>query len=417
MSPSPAPARPAADPFLAGVRVLDLTHAMAGPLCTAILSDLGAEVIKVERTDGDANRRRRASDTGVALPFEMVNRDKRCLAVDFRRAEGADAVRRLAASCDVAVENFTPGVLAKYGLDAASLRAVHPHLVYCSISGFGQTGPLRDAKATDLIVQGFSGLMSVTGQPGGEPAKAGYPVGDIGSAMYAVIGILAALARRQRTGHGAHVDVSLADTVAAWSMWEVAEYQMTGEIPGPLGTAHRLVAPYQAFVCGDGRWITVAAGERLWDTFCDVVGVGALRDDPRFADEYTRFRNREPLAAALGDAFGRAGRDEWICRLRAAGIPCGPVHDTAEMLRDDQLAERGVFSDVDYGDATLTLVNTPIRSDGVAGIRGRAPALGSDTRLLLRECGYSDIEIDRLTTDGIVLSDEPPHPPQKENIT
>jgi crotonobetainyl-CoA:carnitine CoA-transferase CaiB-like acyl-CoA transferase len=388
--------------LLEGVRVLDVTEALAGPYCTAILSDLGAEVVKVERVDGDPMRRRRATGDGVSVPFEMIQRGKHSIALDFRQPEGAEALLRLAGSFDVMIENFRPGVLRKYGLDAPRVLERHPSLVYCSISGFGQTGPLRDEKGVDLVAQGFAGLMSVTGFAEKGPAKAGYPIGDLGSAMWAAIGITAALHRRTASGEGCAIDVSLSDAIAAWSLWEVADYQMSGRVPEALGTAHRLTAPYQAFPCRDGRWITMAGLDRQWPDLCRLLEVEHLLEEPRFTTEYSRFEHRDDLAAALESRFLTRDRDDWIEALRAIGIPCGPVHDMATMLEEPQFEERGMFVDMKVGDASLRLVNTPIVADGVPRVRTSAPSIGADTISYLTEVGYSKEEIEALATARVV---------------
>ncbi len=387
--------------FLDGVRVLDVTGALAGPYSTAILSDLGADVVKVERVDGDAMRRRRAVD-GHALPFEMVQRNKRSIGLDFTRPEGRTVLRRLLVHADVLVENYRPGVMARHGLGYDDLKDDFPALVYASISGFGQTGPMREAKGVDLVAQGYAGLLSVTGLDEERIVKAGYPVSDLGAGMWACIGVLGALQRRVRTGEGAYVDVAMTDGVASWSVWEVSDYLMTGQVPRPLGTAHRLAAPYQAFRCQDGRALTMAAVERQWDAFCDLLGLDEVRSDDRFATEYSRWEHRDDLAAVLADRFLDRDRDDWIDLLREQGIPCGPVHDIPSMMEDEQLRQRGVFVAVDLDGSTETLVNTPVVSDGAPRIRRPAPRLGDATVALLTEAGYVADEIDVLVRSGVV---------------
>lgn len=388
--------------LLEGVRVLDVTEALAGPYCTAILSDLGADVLKVERVGGDPMRRRRASPDGVSVPFEMIQRGKRSVALDFRKPEGAEALLRLAGRADVLVENFRPGVLRKYGLHAERVREQHPGLVYCSISGFGQTGPLHDEKGVDLVAQGFAGLMSVTGFADKGPAKAGYPIGDLGSAMWAAIGITAALHRRSVCGEGCVIDVSLTDAIASWSLWEVADYQMSDRIPEALGTAHRLTAPYQAFPCGDGRWVTMAGLDRQWPALCRLLKVEELLDDDRFATEYSRFEHRDELARVLERRFVTRDRDDWIDALRSIGIPCGPVHDMRTMLEEPQFEERQMFVEMPLGEGTVRLVNTPIVADGVPRVHAPSPGIGDATTTALSEVGYSAADIEALAAAGVV---------------
>ncbi|GAA4684960.1 CoA transferase [Pseudonocardia yuanmonensis] len=387
--------------FLSGVRVLDVTGALAGPYCTTILSDLGAEVIKVEPVEGDSLRRRLVGEEQTSLPFDLVHRNKRSLAVDIKSERGREAVKALAARSDVLVENFRVGALGRQGLSYEDLKGDCPDLVYCSISGFGQFGPMRDAKGIDLVAQAYGGLLSVTGSTSGELAKAGYPIGDLGTGMWGAIGVLAALLRA-RAGHGgAHIDVSLADTIAGWSVWEVADFVGSGAAPGPLGTAHRLTAPYEAFTCEDGETLVIGATERSWKDLCGVLGI-ELSGDPRFEGEYARFTHRAELADLLQERFGSAPRDLWIDRLREVGVPCGPVNDVPGMLEDAQYAARDMFpSDVArFGQRRI--VNIPLVADGAPRAHRRAPAVGEDTAALLQEIGYDSGDIDALRRDHVV---------------
>ena len=393
-------------PFLDGVRVLDVTGALAGPYCTTILSDLGADVIKIEPVRGDTMRQRRLGPERRPLPFDMVHRGKGSLAVDLKTPEGRDIVKKLAARSDVLVENFRAGAMNDLGLGYADLRGECPDLVYCSISGFGQFGPMRDAKGIDLIAQAYSGLMSVTGTDDGQLAKAGFPLSDLGSAMWAAIGILGALLRVRRGEGGSYIDVSLADSVAAWSVWEVADYVATGEVPQPLGTAHRLAAPYQAFDCADGQTLVIGAVDRTWLTLCAVMQID-LSDDTRFATEYERFRHRRALAEILQREFVTAGRDDWIERLRAGGVPCGPVNSIDQVVTDPQFDIRGMFprDEARYGQETI--VNTPIIADGAPRARGKAPRIGESTAEILAELGYDDRTVEALLRDHVVAAVKP----------
>lgn len=388
--------------FLSGIRVVELTTALAGPYATTILADLGAEVIKVEGTDGDPMRRRRGAGSAVSLPFAMIHRNKSSLAVDLKNPRGQEIARRVIDTADVLVENFRPGVVARLRLDYDTVRQTNPGIVYCSVSGFGQSGPLSPLGGVDLIAQGFGGLMSVTGFSAGEPAKAGYPVSDFGTGMWGAIGVLAALARRAATGEGAHIDVSLAECVASWSLWEVADWQARGEVPAPLGTAHRLAAPYQGFACKDGRFINVAATGQRWGEFCAAVGAPQLRGDPRFADEVLRYANRLDLAELLGRQFALRDRDEWIKLLRDAKIPCGPINTIPEMLADEHLAARRLFAQLRLGDQDATVVRTPVVADGAPRVVRQPPELGADTRALLSEAGYADGDIAGLARDAVI---------------
>jgi crotonobetainyl-CoA:carnitine CoA-transferase CaiB-like acyl-CoA transferase len=399
----------ASAPFLRGVRVLDVTGALAGPYCTTILSDLGADVIKIESVAGDGMRQRLLGPERRTLPFDLIHRDKRSLAVDLKSDEGRAIVRKLAARSDVLVENFRAGAMAKLGLAYDDLRGDCPDLVYCSISGFGQFGPMRDAKGIDLIAQAFGGLMSVTGTDDGQLAKAGFPLSDLGSAMWAAIGVLAALMRARTGEGGAYIDVSLADTVAAWSVWEVADYMATGEVPKPLGTAHRLAAPYQAFDCADGQTLVIGAVDRAWSALCSVLKID-LSGDPRFDSEYNRFRNRHALAEFLQERFITESRDHWTDELRAAGVPCGPVNSIDAVVSDAQYHARGMFPRDPERHGQDTIVNTPIIADGAPRARGRAPRIGESTAAIMAEVGYETGEIRKLLCDGVIAVAEPEEP-------
>lgn len=388
-------------PFLRGVRVLDVTGALAGPYCTTILSDLGAEVIKIEPVTGDGLRQRRLGPDQAPLPFDLVHRDKRSLAVDLKSADGREIVRGLARRSDVFVENFRVGALRHAGIGYEDLREDCPDLVYCSISGFGQFGPMRDSKGVDLIAQAYGGLLSVTGTGDGQLAKAGFPVSDIGSGMWGAIGVLAALLRALAGGGGAYIDVALADTIAAWSLWEVADYVGTGTVPGPLGTAHRLAAPYQAFGCADGQTLVIGGVDRAWTALCGVLEIDLTGDD-RFGTEYDRFVHREALGEIIQARLATASRDHWISAFRGAGVPCGPVNGIDAIVNDPQFVARGIFLHAPKRHGQPTMVNTPIISDGAPRARGHAPALGQDTAALLAELGYDAGRIARLARDGVV---------------
>lgn len=392
---------PAGPHFLSGIRVLDITGALAGPYCTTILSDLGAEVIKVEPVEGDSLRRRLVGPEQQPLPFDLIHRNKRSIAVDIKTDRGREVVKALAVRSDVLVENFRVDALARQGLSYDDLRGDCPNLVYCSISGFGQFGPMRNAKGIDLVAQAYGGLLSVTGSTSGELAKAGYPIGDLGTGMWGAIGVLAALIRVRAGLGGSHIDVSLADTIAGWSLWEVADFAGTGEAPAPLGTAHRLTSPYEAFTCGDEAVLVIGVTERSWNAFCAVLNID-LSGDQRFDGEYARFVHREPLAELLQARFTTAPRDFWIDRLREAGVPCGPVNNIPQMLNDSQYAARGMFPSDAERFGHRCIVNTPLIADGAPRAQRRAPGIGQDTAALLSELGIGDHEMRALLRDQVV---------------
>jgi crotonobetainyl-CoA:carnitine CoA-transferase CaiB-like acyl-CoA transferase len=390
--------------FLEGVRVLDVTGALAGPYCTTILSDLGAEVIKVEPLTGDSLRNRRIGKRKQSIPFDLIHRDKSSIAVDLKNPQGKEVLHRLARTADVLVENFRAGAMDSLGLGYEHLKEECPNLVYCSISGFGQFGPLKGAKGLDLIAQAYGGLMSVTGHDG-QIAKAGFPISDLGTGMWAVIGVLAALQRVRGGGGGAYIDVALADTVASWSVWEAADYVATGEVPGPLGTAHRLVAPVQAFECADEKTLVIGATDRSWIRLCEVLEMDSTTDG-RFATEYLRFANRDALTKILQEKFHAHSRDYWIDVMRDAGVPCGPVNTIDAVLKDEQFAIRGVFQYDEERFGTPIIVNTPIISDGAPRARGRAPRIGEDSSRLLFEIGYTTEEVASLCSANVVSGRE-----------
>jgi crotonobetainyl-CoA:carnitine CoA-transferase CaiB-like acyl-CoA transferase len=399
-------------PFLRDVRVLDITTALSGPYCTSILADLGAEVISAEPVTGDAMRARRSARDGISYPFEMVHHDKRSIAVNLRDPRGARLLATLAGTADVVVENFRPGVLTRYGLGARALRERDPRLVYCSISGYGQTGPLRDLGGVDLVAQGHAGLMSVTGEPAGPPAKAGFPVSDVGAGMWAAMAVIAALHRRAVTGEGATIDIALTDALLAWAVWEVADYQMTGVVPGGLGTAHRLAAPYQAFRCSDGEWLAFAGLATRWRELCQVLGADGLLDDPRFATEAARYAEREPLARIIAGRLAAAPRSTWLERLRGIGIPAGPVNTIADAMDDAQFRARDMWRQVQVGGTPVAVINTPVKSDGVPGVRGPAPAAGQHSAELLASLGYDGETIAAYLAAGVISGREPAAPPR-----
>jgi crotonobetainyl-CoA:carnitine CoA-transferase CaiB-like acyl-CoA transferase len=392
---------------LENLTVVDLTQVMAGPFCCQLLGDLGAEVIKVEPVGrGDATR----EATGHRLPhgesaaFVAVNRNKRSVAIDLRSAGGLDVFRRLVRSADVVVESFRPGVAARLGIDYAALREVNARLVYASISGFGQTGPYAPRPGYDLIAQAMSGIMSVTGDPSGPPAKSGVPVADLSAGLLCAVGILSACLSRTVTGRGQAVDTSLYDAALAMSVWETSELWATGQAPARLGSAHRINAPYEAFPTRDGYLTIGANNDRLWQRLCAVLDRPDLLADPRFATNTDRVRNRASLAGELARSLSEKDTQEWVDRLLAAGVPAGPIRNYAESCADPHTLAREMVVELDHPtEGKVRSLGIPVKLSDTAGtIRHAPPRLGEHTDEILRAAGYSDAQIEALRAEGAV---------------
>jgi crotonobetainyl-CoA:carnitine CoA-transferase CaiB-like acyl-CoA transferase len=389
---------------LSGLRVLDVTQVMAGPFCAMLLSDLGADVIKVEPPSGDSTRQMPGAVAGDSPSFNAVNRGKRSVVLNLKASGGRDAFVRLARSTDIVIENYRPGVMAALGLDYPTLSALNPRVIYASISGYGQTGPSRDKGGFDLIAQGIAGIMSVTGQAGGAPVKAGVPLTDLGAGLFATVGILAALEARHRTGTGQHVDTSLVDAGVALSVWEATEYFSGIGVPQALGSAHRMNAPYQAIRCADGFITLGAANERLFRRLCDVLGHTEWTTMPEFADNASRVRNREALAARIESMTAEQPRRHWLALLEANDIPCGPINDYAQVFADPQVHAREMVVEIDHPTlGRLRSLGSPLKMSGTPpDVRRRAPLLGEHTDAVLREAGFSNEEIAAMRAAGAI---------------
>jgi crotonobetainyl-CoA:carnitine CoA-transferase CaiB-like acyl-CoA transferase len=393
-----------ADGALDGIRVLDVTQVMAGPFCAMLLADLGADVIKVEPPTGDSTRQMPGGSGGDSPSFNAVNRGKRGIVINLKTAEGRAAFMRLAAASDIVIENYRPGVMTALGLGYQALATANARLIYASISGYGQTGPARGKGGFDLVAQGVSGIMSVTGEPGGAPAKAGVPLTDLGAGLFALAGILAALHHRHTTGLGQHIDTSLVDAGVALSVWEATEYFSTGAVPIALGSAHRMNAPYQAIRCADGYITLGAANDRLFRRLCEILGHSEWLERAEFRDNSSRVANRTLLAALIEDITVREPTVHWLDLLEANDIPCGPINDYAHVFADPQVLARGMV--VDGRHPTLGAVKTlgsPIKMSATPpDVTGRAPLFGEHTDSVLREAGYSDAEISLLRSVNAV---------------
>jgi len=396
-------------PPLEGIRVLDLSRILAGPWCTQNLADLGADVIKVERPGtGDDTRHwgppylkdGQGRDTAEAAYYLSANRNKRSLEADIATPQGAALIRELAAHCDILVENFKVGGLRKYGLDYDSLREVNPRLIYCSVTGFGQDGPCAQLPGYDFMIQGLGGLMSITGErdglPGGGPQKAGVAVTDIITGMYASVAILAALQERHRSGLGQHLDIALLDCHVALLANQNSNYFTSGVAPTRAGNAHQNVVPYQVFAASDGHLIVATGNESQYRAYCQAIGAPGLGDDPRFATNRQRVINREALIALLSDIMKQGRRDDWIARLEAAGVPCGPINDIAQAFAHPQAQARRLRRDLPHPQGgTAAVTASPLRFSASPVVYRRAPPLlGQHTAEILREVlGKSDAEI------------------------
>lgn len=392
---------------LAGVKVVELAHIMAGPVCGLMLADMGADVIKVEKIPGgDDSRRFLPPDVdGESAAFMMMNRNKRGIAVNLKSDGGKDVLKRLLKDADALIENYRQGTMERLGLGYEILKKENPGLIYCALSGFGRSGPYADRGGFDLIAQGMSGLMSITGEgPGRPPVKVGAPVTDITAGILGAMGILAAYTNRLKTGQGQVVDTSLFEAGIVHTYWQSAIAFATGVAPGPMGSAHPLNGPYQAFETADG-WITIgAANQANWLRLLDAMQAPELADDPRFADNSKRMAHLKELEAALGAHFKKRSSKEWLERLDDAGVPAGPVLDVKQMHADQQAIARGMVTEVPHARlGPVTTIGLPVKfSDTPGKVERGAPVFGQHTREVLEQLGYGTAEIEALAKDGAV---------------
>ncbi|MFT4699451.1 MAG: crotonobetainyl-CoA:carnitine CoA-transferase CaiB-like acyl-CoA transferase [Yoonia sp.] len=382
---------------LDGLRILDLTRILAGPTCTQLLGDLGAEVIKIENpaTGGDDTRSwgppfvegPDGTATDLSAYFMCANRNKLSVSVDIATKEGQDAIRALASQCDVMVENFKPGGLAKYGLDAETLLKADPALVYCSISGFGQTGPNASKPGYDLMAQGFGGIMSLTGDPAGEPMKVGVGVADVMCGMYATIGILAALRHRDKTGEGQHIDVALVDSQISWLVNEGVSHLTTGDLPKRRGNGHPNIVPYQVFATSDGHVIIAVGNDTQFNRFCTFLGVPQLAQDPRYATNPARLENRDSLLAQIVPLIAAKPMSDMIYGLEASKVPVGPVQTLDQVFGSEQVKARDMIATIPTDDAKageVRVIGNPLKlSKTPVTYRRAPPRFGQDTDAVL----------------------------------
>jgi crotonobetainyl-CoA:carnitine CoA-transferase CaiB-like acyl-CoA transferase len=393
---------------LAGVKVLELAQIMAGPTCGMLLADLGADVVKVERVPGgdDTRTMNRPSVAGESAAFMAMNRNKRGIALNLKLPAAQEALKRMAASADVLTENYRKGALEKLGLGYEALKKVNPGLIYCSISGYGRTGPYADKGGYDLIAQGMSGLMAITGEPGGAPVKSGSPVCDINAGMLGALGVVAAYVHRLKTGEGQLVDTSLYEAGIQQTYWQSAIYFATGASPGPSGSAHILSAPYQAFRAADG-WLTIGgANQANWERLVRVLGAPELVDDARFRTNADRMKNLAELTPLMNDKLKARPMRVWLAALEAEGVPCGPIQSIADMASDPHTAAREMVVELEHPRAGRTrALGLPIKLSATPGRVSRAaPLLGQHTREVLAEYGFKAAEVEALLEAGAAVA-------------
>lgn len=374
---------------LEGIRVLDVSQVMAGPFACMLLADLGADVIKVEPLEGDQTRgamgfKMKGPDS---MGFLNMNRNKRSLSLDLKSERGRELFYKLAKTADVIVENYRPGVVQRLGIDYESVRKVNPKIVYASISGFGQSGPWSSRPGFDLMAQAMSGVMSVTGYPGGKPVKAGVPVADIGCALFAVYGVLSAYIGAQKTGQGQHIDASLFDSVMAFSIWDMSEYWGTGVPPTPLGTSNKMSAPYQAVKARDGYFVMGATNQKLWTRLCELIDRPELLRHPDYETVSLRLKNREALIEALEQSFAERDCDSWIDTMLDAGIPAGPILSYPEAFGSEHAQYRRMCMEIEHpNEGTVKNIGFPVKMLGTPQrVRRHPPLLGEHNEEIIAE--------------------------------
>ncbi len=391
---------------LSGVRVLDFSRVLAGPYCSMMLAELGAEVLKVEDPrGGDEAREWPPFVQGQSGYFFSVNRSKRSIAIDLKKEDGKRIVRDLVVRSDVVLENFAPGVTQRLGIDYPTLAGLKPDLIYCSISGFGQTGPYRDKKAYDPILQAMSGVMSVTGSRGGEPVKCGVAITDVASAIFAAFAIATSLYRREKTGQGQYIDLGMLDCSLAMTTFQSAIYLCGGEVPGLFGSENPTRVPSANYQTADGQYLHVVVNDRQWPSFCEVLGMPELASDPDFANNRARVTNRDRVNDEISRRMRARPAGEWLALFDAEGLPAGPVNSLDQVLADPQVKAREMVQSFEHPVAgVVKAVDMPFRfSEDGTHIRSAPPLLGEHTEEVLRGLlGYSGEEMDRLKSEGVV---------------
>ncbi len=382
--------------MLSDIKVLDLTTFLSGPFCTMILSDMGAEVLKIESPPkGCATRQTPPFIAGQSAYFMSLNRGKKAITLNLKSERGKKVFLQLVAACDVLVENFRPGVMDRLGFTYQRLSEVNPRLVYAAISGFGNTGPFREKGAYDMVIQGYGGIMSITGQPGGEPVRVGYSVSDLAAGLYGALAVTGALRSRDRMGRGQYLDVSMFDCQVAFMENAIARYFATGEIPGPLGNRHPSIAPFQAFKSQTGYFTLTASTDEQFANLCDALCMPQLKADQRLATKRERVRNVALVNEIFGKIFAEKPKEHWIELLERHKVPCGPINDVKEVVESPQVDARGMIVEVEHKTAgKVKMAGPPIKASLTPlAVQGPPPLLGQDTDSVLAELGYSSEEI------------------------
>jgi formyl-CoA transferase/CoA:oxalate CoA-transferase len=391
---------------LSGVTVIDFTRVLSGPYCTMALSDLGARVIKVEHpVRGDDTRHWGPPFIGKeSAYFLSINRNKESLTLDFKQPEGQAILDRLLARADVLVENFRPGTLDDVGLGADAVLSRFPRLVYCSVSGYGQTGPRREEAGYDAVMQAEGGLMSITGEADGPSLRLGVAITDIVSGLFAAQGVLAALVARERTGRGQQVDIGMLDATAALLTYQAGNFFTTGEAPGRLGNRHPTIVPYECFATADGEFVIAGGNDAIWTRLCAALDLPDLAEDERFRTNAGRVAHYDELRPQLARELAKRTRAEWAARFNAAGVPCGSVRSISEVLADPQLAARQMVAEVQHPTVGRTrVIGSPVKLSATpSSVRTAPPTLGQHTETVLHELGYSGAEIQNLKTTGVI---------------
>jgi len=393
--------------LLHGLKVIEMSHIMAAPTCGQMLADMGADVIKVERAPaGDDTRRFGEGTDGDSAAFAMMNRNKRGLAVNTKSEEGRAALHRIIAQADVFIENYRKGAMEHFGIGWEEMHKINPRLIYCSVSGFGRTGPYAERGGFDLITQGMSAIMSITGEgPGRPPIKVGAPITDITAGILSATGILGAVVSRYETGQGQYVDSSLYEAGIMHTFWQTAIYHATGEIPEPMGSAHPLSAPYQAFPTKDTSLVVGAANQSTWLKFVEAIDSPHLAEDPRFETSNSRMTNLDALVETLTEILSHRTTSEWLVKLEAGGVPAGPVYDVKEMSEDPHTIARGMIAKVPAATGgEHSVIAHPVKySADPTSIRRGAPLMGEHSREVLAEFGFADDEINSLIDSGAII--------------